>query len=430
VTTSTRVSKAIRALQVSAGYFFEAFDLVVFGTFAKVIGDNFFPSGDEQLSQMLALATFASAYLMRFVGALVLGPYFDHAGRRKGLIVSLSLMSIGTAVMALTPTYRSIGLLAPVLLITARLVQGFAMGSETGGVTAYLFEIAPKERRALFVSLNTTTFYIATLAALSLGYALNRYMTPADLAAWGWRIPLLIGCGIIPLVFYFRRRLLETEAFEAQSNHPTMLEALVTVAKNWRMALAGMFMIVVGSTIDYFMITFMPVYGKDHLGLTAQSGLLATVIAMLWSLAILPVFAILSDKFGRFRMLSTTAALVLLTAYPVLYYLIKVPSYANLILCQLWFGTLYSAYASSCFVALSELVPARTRATGYGVSTTLGLAIFGGFTPLVSTWLIRVTGNVAAPAYWLCLVATLGLLATVALYRSRLVSGIVPASVN
>lgn len=415
--TATSGSKVSRAIQVSAGYFFEAFDLVVFGTFAKVIAANFFPSGDEQLSLMLAFTTFASAYVMRFFGAVVLGPYFDHAGRRKGLIASLSLMAVGTAIIAFAPTYHSIGIAAPILIVAARLIQGFAMGSETGGVTAYLLEIAPRDKRALFVCLNTTTFNLATLAALLLGYALNKYMTPANLAAWGWRVPPLLGCGIIPLVFYLRKRLLETEAFKAQSHHPTMREVLVAVAQHWRIGLAGMFMIVVGSTMGYFMITFMPVFIRDQLGLTAELSLLATSIAMICSLVTLPFFAMLSDKIGRLRVLLMSAALILITTYPLLRYLVDNPSYSNLICIQLWFGTLYAAYASSSYVGLCELVPARIRATGYGVSTSLGLAIFGGFTPLVCTWLIHVTGNDAAPGFWLSFVATLGLIAIVVLFR-------------
>ena len=412
-------SKIVRALQVSAGNFFEAFDLIVFGTFAKVIADNFFPGEDEQLSLMLAFTTFASAYVMRFVGAVVLGPYFDHAGRRKGLVVSLSLMAVGTVIIAVAPTYETIGVFAPTLIIIARLIQGFSMGSETGGVTAYLLEMAPKGRRALFVCLNTTTFNLATLAALLLGYLLNRYLTPFELTSWGWRIPPLIGCGIIPLVFYMRRNLIETEAFEAQAHHPTIREVLVAVAQNWRIALAGMFMIVVGSTIFYFMFTFMPVFVKDQLGMTAERSLLATVIAIIYSMLTLPLFALLSDRIGRFRMLATTAAVILLTTYPVLSYLAAHPSYTNLVLSQLWMGTLYSAYASSSYVGLSELVPTRIRATGYGVSTSLGLAIFGGFTPLISTWLIRVTGDLASPGLWLSFVAALGLIAIVILFRLK-----------
>ncbi len=412
-------SKVKRALQVSAGNFFEAFDLIVFGTFAKVIADNFFPAENEQLSLMLAFTTFASAYVMRFVGAIVLGPYFDHAGRKKGLLVSLSLMGVGTGMIALAPSYETVGVLGPVMIIVARLIQGFSIGSETGGVTAYLLEIAPPGRRGFFVSWHSTVINLATLAALLLGYALTKSMSQDDLTAWGWRIAPLIGCGIIPLVFFLRKGLVETEVFEQQAHHPSMKEVLTSVVAHWRVALTGMFMIVVSSSTFYFMFTFMPVFVKERLGLTAEQSLLSTVIAITYALFMLPLFALLSDKIGRFRILATTAALVVVSAYPSLRWLVDHPTYGTLIVNQLWFGTMYAAYASSSFVALSELVPARIRATGYGVSTSLGLAIFGGFTPLISTWLIGATGDDAAPGLWLMAVATLGLVACFVLFRLK-----------
>jgi MHS family citrate/tricarballylate:H+ symporter-like MFS transporter len=419
VAKPTSGSKVKRAIQVSAGNFFEAFDLIVFGTFAKVIADNFFPAANEQLSLMLAFTTFASAYVMRFVGAIVLGPYFDHAGRRKGLLVSLTLMAIGTGMIAVAPTYQTVGVLGPAMIIVARLIQGFSIGSETGGVTAYLLEIAPEGRRGFFVRWHSTVINLATLLALLLGYLLTKYMAPADLTAWGWRVPPLIGCGIIPLIFFLRRGLVETEVFEQQAHHPSMKEVLESVISYWRVALAGMFMIVVSSSTFYFMFTFMPVFVKEQLGLTAEQSLLSTVIAITYSLFLLPAFALLSDRIGRFRILATTAALVVLTAYPSLRWLVDHPTYGTLIVNQLWFGTLYAAYASSSFVALSELVPARIRATGYGVSTALGLAIFGGFTPLISTWLIHLTGDGAAPGWWLMFVAALGFVACFVLFRLK-----------
>lgn len=412
-------SKVIRAFQVSAGHFFEAFDLIVFGTFAKIMADNFFPTGSEQMGLMFAFMTFASAYIMRFFGAVLLGPYFDHAGRRKGLLVSLTLMAVGTGIIATAPTYKEAGLLAPALIIFARLIQGFSMGSETGGVYAYLLEIAPEGEKALFVSWSSTIFNLAVLAALLVGYFLNKWLSPAELQLWGWRIPSFIGCGIIPLLFILRKNLLESETFEAQPNHPTMKEVLVAVVRYRRVALAGMFMIVVGSTILYFLVTFMPVFVRRQLGLSSELSLLSTVVATSYVLVMLPIFALLSDRIGRFPVLSTTAGLTMVTAYPVLRYLVNNPSYADLIVSQLWFGTLSAAYASSSYVGLAELVPARIRATGYGVSSTLALGILGSSTPLVSTWLIHVTGNRAAPGIWLSLIAALGLVAIVFLYRVK-----------
>jgi MHS family citrate/tricarballylate:H+ symporter-like MFS transporter len=427
---SKPASKIKNVVQVLSGNFFEAFDLIVFGTFAKIIGDNFFPGKDPQLSLMLAFLTFASAYVMRFVGAVVLGPYFDHAGRRKGLLVSFTLMAVGTGMIALAPTYAAIGTFAPMLLILGRLIQGFSVGSETGGVNAYLVEIAPPNKRAFYVSWNATSFHLATLLAIGIGFILDQKLTSAEMAAWGWRIPMILGCGLIPVIFVIRKNLAESEAFQSQSHHPTMREVLVALAQNWRIAITGMFMVMLSSCFFYFTFTFMPVFAKANLGMTTADSLWSTSISITYSLILVPIFALLSDRIGRFPILATTAALVILTAYPTLYCLVTYPGYWSLIRCQLWFATLYSAYASSGLVGLSEVVPSRIRATGYGVSTTLGLALFAGCTPLISTWLIHVTGNKIAPGFWLMFVATCSLIACFILFKAKIaVRGETPAVV-
>jgi MHS family citrate/tricarballylate:H+ symporter-like MFS transporter len=181
-----------------------------------------------------------------------------------------------------------------------------------------------------------------------------------------------------------------------------------------------MFMIVLGSCIFYFIFTFMPVFVKESLGMTTADGLLATVIGIGYTVIMGPVFAVLSDKIGRFPILAVSALLVIFTAYPVLQYLIHHPGYGTLIVTQLWFSTLYSAYSSSSFVGLSEIVPPSVRATGYGVSTTLGLALFGGCTPLISAWLIHVTGDDIAPSLWLVFVAVCSLIASCILFKGKI----------
>jgi len=409
-------SKAARVVQVSAGNFFEAFDLVVFGTFASIIAANFFPSSDKQLSLVLAFSTFASAYVLRFIGAVVLGPYFDHAGRRKGLILSLSLMAVGTLLIALAPPYSMAGVLGPCIVVAGRMIQGFSAGAENGGVVAYLVELAPANRKAFFASWNTTSIHLATLLAVGLGYLLNSYLTVAQLTVWGWRVPLLLGCSLIPLLFLMRRSLAESESFEAETHHPSIMQILKAVAVNWRIALTGMLMTVLSSCAFYFIFTFMPVFVKERLALSAADGLLATSVAILASVGLVPLFATLADRIGRFPILVTAAIALFVSAYPAIHYVVEHPNLTVLIVVQLWLVTLYSAYASSAFVALSEAVPSRIRATGYGVASTLGLAIFGGGTPLISTLLIGMTGRSEAPAFWLMFVALCSLAAVLILF--------------
>ena len=427
-TTAVRSNKILSALQASAGSFFEAYDLIVFGTFAGVIGAAFFPGASRYMSLMFGFMTFAAAYLMRVAGALVLGPYLDRAGRRKGLMLSLSLIAFGTGIIAFCPTYRSIGVFAPILMLTGRLIQGFSIGGETGGVTAYLMEVASPSRSALYVSWNSICFHLAALSAISLEYLLQRTLNANELATWGWRLPFMVGCSVVPLIFYMRSKLVESEQYLLQARHLGMSEILGILLRNWQFVLAGMFMVVLGSGIFYFVLTYMPIYASDHLHLASSASLESGVYVSVYCVVMIPVFAWASDKVGRYPMLLVSAVLVTFTAYPVLRELTLKPSYGRLVFVQFWYATLYTAYVSSAFVALSELIPAELRATGYGLSTTLGLALFGGFTPAVSEWLVHRTGNNAIPSLWLTFLAVCSTVGIYLLFRGRLASGISDAS--
>ena len=415
--TATLGSRVYRVIQVSSGNLFEAFDLVVFGTFATTIGKVFFPSEDPTASLMMTLMVFASAYVMRFAGAMILGPYFDHAGRRKGLIVSLSMMGLGSFLIAATPGYATIGPLAPILIVIGRLIQGFSIGAETGGVNAYLKEIAGKGREALFVCWGSVVFSLATVIALTLGYLLNHYLTPEQLLSWGFRVPFIIGCGIVPLVFYMRTNLIESEEFTAEAHHPTMKEVSAALLKHWPVAISGMFMCSGASSMFYLIFTYSPIFAKEVLKFNATDSLLTTVTVTSINVVLLPLFAMLSDRIGRRPILFTSAILGFLTAYPALRFLSDNVTLVNLISVQLWFTMLYASYAASAFVALTELIPARIRATGYGAATTLGLAIFGGFTPWVSQKLVLVTGDKASPGYLVMFMSVCSIAGVVSLWR-------------
>jgi len=415
-----RSNKIFSALQASSGSFFEAYDLIVFGSFAGVIGSAFFPSNSKYTSLMFGFMTFAAAYVMRVAGALVLGPYLDRAGRRKGLMLSLALIAFGTGVIAFSPTYKVIGVLAPILMLTGRLIQGFSIGGETGGVTAYLVEVAAPNRNALYVSWNSICFHLAALSAISLEYVLHKMLKAGELAVWGWRLPFIVGCGVIPLVFFMRSNLVESEDFLSRDHHLSMSEILVTLLRNWQFVLAGMFMVVLGSSIFYFILTYMPIFSSDHLHLATNVSLVSTIYVSAYCVIAIPLFAIVSDRVGRRPMLLTSAALVVITAYPFLKVLTISPSFWTLMLVQFWYATLYAMYVSSAFVALSELIPAELRATGYGLSTTLGLALFGGFTPAVSEWLVHITGDNAIPSLWLIVLAICSTVASWLLFRGQI----------
>src|SRR3984957_8764374 len=213
-----RKSKIWSVIRVSSGNFLEMYDFMVFGYYAAAIGKAFFPSDSAFGSLMLSLMTFGAGFLMRPLGALVLGAYTDRHGRRAGLLLTLSLMSVGIFSIAFMPGYATIGLLAPLLVVFGRLLQGFSAGMELGGVSVFLSEIAPPGRKGFCVSWQSGSQQIAVMFAASVGVVLSSTLAPAAMASWGWRIPLLLGCAIIPFLFVLRRSLQETQEFAARKH--------------------------------------------------------------------------------------------------------------------------------------------------------------------------------------------------------------------
>src|ERR1700737_4381733 len=234
-----RKAKIWSVVRVSSGNFLEMYDFMVFGYYATAIGNAFFPSGNPFLSLMLSLMTFGAGFLMRPLGAIVLGAYTDHHGRRAGLILTLSLMSVGIFSIACTPGYATIGLLAPLLVLFGRLLQGFSAGMELGGVSVYLSEIATPGHKRFHVSWQSGSQQVAVMFAQLLGVALNSMLPPATMTLWGWRVPLLLGCVIVPFLFRLRRSLQETDEFVARRHRPSTSEILRSLTANWTIVLIG-----------------------------------------------------------------------------------------------------------------------------------------------------------------------------------------------
>src|SRR5579863_4576728 len=222
IASPQRTSKFWPVVRVSSGNFLEMYDFMVFGYYASAIGKAFFPTGTAFGSLMLSLMTFGAGFLMRPLGALVLGAYTDHFGRRAGLLLTLGLMSIGIFTIACTPGYATIGLLAPLLVVTGRLLQGFSAGMELGGVSVYLSEIATPGHKGFYVSWQSGSQQVAVMFAALIGVILNSALPPAQMMQWGWRIPLLIGCVIVPFLFRLRRSLQETNEFVNRRHPPTL----------------------------------------------------------------------------------------------------------------------------------------------------------------------------------------------------------------
>ncbi|MBV9507669.1 MAG: MFS transporter [Acidobacteriia bacterium] len=401
-----------RVVRVSAGNFLEMYDFMVFGYYAAAIGRAFFPNQSEYASLMLSLMTFGTGYLMRPLGAIVLGAYIDHHGRRKGLLLTLALMAAGTLSVGCTPGYGTLGLLAPLLVVAGRLVQGLSAGVEIGGVSVYLSEIAPAGRKGFYVSWQSGSQQVAVMFAAVIGLILASSLTPPQMLAWGWRIPLIAGCVLVPFLFLLRRSLSETDEFLARRHHPDMAEIARTLVQNWRLVLLGM-MLTTTTTVTFYLITaYMPTYASTVLHLSAKQSMVVTLCAGLSNFIWLPLMGALSDRVGRRPLLALFSILALLTAYPALAWLVSAPSFARLLAVALWFSMIFGSYNGAMVVFLTEIMPAHVRASGFSLAYSLAAGIFGGFTPAISTYLIHLTGNRAMPGAWLSLAGAMGLTAT------------------
>ena len=418
LTPSERREKIKSVIRVSSGNFLEMYDFMVFGYYAAAIGRTFFPKESETASLLLALATFGVGFLMRPVGAVVLGAYIDRHGRRKGLMLTLAMMSVGTISIACVPGYATIGILAPILVVLGRLLQGFSAGVELGGVSVYLSEIATPGHKGFYVSWQSASQQLAVVFAALLGVALTSQLTAQQMSDWGWRVPLWAGCLIIPFLFLIRRSLAETEVFLAQKQRPSISEIMNSLVSNWAIVLMGM-MLVTMTTVSFYMITaYTPTFGGTVLHLASKDTLIVTLCVGLSNLFWLPVMGALSDRIGRRILLLSCTVLALLTAYPALLWLVRSPSFGSLLAVELWLSFLYGSYNGAMVVYLTELMPAKVRASGFSIAYSLATAIFGGFTPYISTRLIQETGNRAIPGAWLSFAAAIGL-AAVFLTRNR-----------
>jgi MFS family permease len=406
-------------IRVTSGNFLEMYDFFVYGFYATAfIAPTFFPSQNAYLSKMAALLAFGVGFLVRPLGALVLGPYIDRHGRRRGLMVTLGLMACGTVLIAFTPSYAAIGIAAPILVVAGRLLQGFSAGVELGGVSVYLSEIAPPGKKGFYVSFQSASQQVAVIFAALVGSILASRLSHDQMLFLGWRVPFVIGCMIVPVLFAIRRSLEETGVFLARKHRPTLHEILVSIAKNWWIVMLGTLMVITTTVSFYMITTYTPTFGKDVLHLGDVEVLIVTVCVGVSNFIWLPVMGALSDRIGRTKLLIVFSILTALTAYPAMSWLTTNPSFSNLLLVELWLSFLYGSYNGAMVVYLTEIMPVAVRTAGFSLAYSLATAL-GGNTPAISTALIHALDNKAAPAIWLSGAAVCGLIAALILQRTK-----------
>jgi MHS family citrate/tricarballylate:H+ symporter-like MFS transporter len=420
--TSTTPAPVIKSrigaiLRATSGNFLEQFDFFLFGFYAPVIAKAFFPSHDETAALLNTFGVFWLGALMRPVGAIVLGAYIDRIGRRQGLIVTLAIMAVGTVIITICPSYASIGIAAPILVLIGRLVQGFSAGVELGGVSVYLSEIATPGNRGFYTSFQSSSQQVAIFVASLIGLVLNAVMPDTTIMEWGWRIPFFIGCLIIPLIFVLRRTLEETPEFLAMKKHPTANEVFASALANWRIVLLGMMLAVMTTVTFYFVTIYTPSFVEKVLLLPKTDALQVTMMVAVTNFIWNPIGGALSDRIGRKPVLLAITALSFVTAYPALVWLTADPTFGKLVIVGMMFSLYFGVYSGTMLGALVEVVPAHVRTTCFSLAFALAAGLFGTFTPFAATGLVAMTGNKASPGFWLMCAAACSMIATLAIYR-------------
>jgi MHS family proline/betaine transporter-like MFS transporter len=403
---------------VSIGNALEWYDISSYGYFAVYVSKAFFPNNDPTTSLLLTFGTFGLAFLVRPIGGVLLGAYADRHGRKASLMISIVLMTFGTLAIAIMPTYETIGILAPIAVLIARLVQGFSAGGEFGSSTAFLVEHAP-DRRGFIASWQFASQGLGQVLSSAFGVGLTSWLTAADMNSWGWRIPFLFGILVGPVGIYIRNHL-EDATPPPATEHGTPVRD-VFLHQKLRVIL-GIGALAISTAVNY-LIVYMPTYVVKTLNLPAVVGFEATLAGALSVTFLTPVAGMISDKIGRTTHMIAVNLLLLLSIVPAFLLLTRTPTPTVIILAVLWLATLKSLYFGPLAALMSELLPAASRATGLGLGYNIGVTLFGGMGPVIMTWLgaIVFIGDLA-PAYYLTLVGLVSLSALITIRRTSAAS--------
>ncbi|MBC9175614.1 MFS transporter [Pseudoroseomonas ludipueritiae] len=399
-----KLSFAERRRQLAAaciGNVLEYYDFVVYAYLATTIGHKFFPSDNETAGLLASFAAFGVGFLARPLGGIVIGRLGDKKGRKAALLITIFGMALGTVGIGLLPTYETIGLMAPVLLVLMRLIQGLAAGGEWGGATAFIVESAPEGRRGLFGGIGQASIAASNLLSSVVVAIVAGIFTPDEMRDWAWRVPFLLGGILLPVGIYMRRNLKETPAFvEAQqapqkAREPHDLGSpLVLLGKAFGFT-------VVWTVSYYIMLSYMPTFLTKEAGLTQSQALWGNSIALVVLVVATPFFGWWSDRIGRKPLLLACCAAFAVLPYPLFSVILSSPSLATIVAIQIVFNLFIAAFSGAGPSALSELFPTHSRTTLMSTGYSVAVAIFGGFAPFIATWLISSTGSSISPTYYL-----------------------------
>jgi MFS transporter, MHS family, proline/betaine transporter len=393
---SRGTGKAVSAAVI--GNVLEWYDFSVYAFVAVIIARKFFPSDNEVSALLATFLAYGLGFVARPLGGIVIGRLGDTRGRKTALLLTIFLMASGTVLIGLLPTYAMIGFWAPLLLVLARLMQGFSAGGEWGGSTAYIVEWAPPDRRGLFGSFQQTSVVAGLLLGSAIAALMNTVMTSAQMDDWGWRVPFLLGGLLGPVGIYMRRGIDETPAYRRVA---TEKESVRTGDSGLLLAARAFGFTIVWTVCFYVLLSFMPTYTQKYLKLTPSAALWANTAGLLVLMVSIPLMGRLSDRIGRKPLLIACCLAFIVLPYPIFTYLNSGISIGQLIAVQVLFAILISMFSGPGPAAIAEMFPTRARSTWMTSGYALAVAIFGGFAPLISVWLIDRFNSPIAHVFYL-----------------------------
>lgn len=410
VTPAAEKPKSIWKAVFSAliGNTLEWFDLSVYAYFALTISKVFFPATDPAVSLFMAFATFGISFLIRPLGAAVLGSYADREGRKKALTASIMLMVAGTAMIAVMPSYAAIGVIAPVGILLARLLQGFSAGGEFGSSTAFMMEHAPQKTRNFVASLQFASQGFGVVIASLFGYFLTTSLNDQQMLDWGWRLPFFFGLILGPVGLYLRNTVDESPDFKESEPGSKPLRQVLISQKTLLLVAMGVLIV---STASNFMIKYMPSYAATTLNIPQSSGFLATLTGGLILTLVTPIVGFITGYVSRIKIMLWASIIYILSIFPAFFWLNKVPSATSLLLVVSMMALIKAVYFAPLAALMADVFPIQTRVTGMSLSYNLSVTIFGGFAPVIATGLIALTGSQLAPSFYLIAAAALSIAA-------------------
>lgn len=399
----------------------EWYDFLVFAFMTPIVAKLFFPSNpdnpEDNLNQILmTTAVFGVGFFMRPVGGILLGLYGDRKGRKAAMVMVTSLMAVAIALITLAPTYAAVGILAPLFIVLARLLQGFAAGGEFGTSTALLIELAPPGKRGFYGSWQMAGQMMALLIGAATGTLITDLFTQEELMAWAWRVPFAIGLLIVPVAIYIRRNVEEPEVFkqmqaEQQSGKARQLGVVEMLRTHARETLVGMGLVVTATVSIYITFTYLVTYSTVTLKLPMHDAFQVQMAGAALMVVLMPFMGALSDRIGRRSL--TIASLIgyLVVLYPLYAWLTDGPTTQKLLITQLVICLFVSVFFGVFSTVMAELFPPQVRSVGMSMAYNIAVMIFGGFAQFIVTWLIRSTGSPMAPAFYVMFGVALGVIA-------------------